>query len=101
MTLYKNVNGERIEMSEEEEAETRAEWLANENPVIDTDNINAEIDKLLDETDWTQVSDVDLTNAEKAQWDGYRAALRAVDRTPRPRDLGLPVPPSDTKRNGR
>ena len=101
MTLYKNVNGERIEMSAEEEAEIRAEWLANKNPVIDTDKITAEIDQLLADTDWTQVADVDLTTAEKSQWNGYRAALRAVDRTPRPRDLGIPDPPSDTKRNGR
>ena len=101
MTLYKNVNGERIEMSKEEEEALRAEWLANKNPVVNTDTINNEIDRLLADTDWTQIADADLTSAEKAQWNGYRAALRALDRTPRPRDLGFPTPPSDTKRNGR
>ena len=101
MTLYKNVDGERIKMSTEEEAEIRAEWAENENPTVGTDTINAEIDQLLADTDWTQVVDADLTNAEKSQWNGYRAALRAVDRTPRQRDLGLLVPPGDTKRNGR
>ena len=101
MTLYKNVNGERVEMSADEEAGIRAEWAANKNPTISTDAITAEIDQLLADTDWTQIADVDLTTAGKSQWNGYRAALRAVDRTPRPRDLGFPLPPGDTKRNGR
>ena len=30
MTLMKNLNGEHVEMSPEEEAATRAEWAANE-----------------------------------------------------------------------
>ncbi len=101
MTLYKNVNGERTKMSTQEEAEIRAEWAANENPTVSTDTINNEIDQLLADTDWTQVADADLTNAEKTQWDGYRTALRALDRSPRPRDLGFPPPPGDAKRNGR
>lgn len=99
MTLYKRIGGERIPMSEEEEAAIFEE--RNTPAVISTDDINTDIDRLLSGTDWTQVTDVDLTTAEKATWNGYRAALRAVDRTPRPRDLGFPVPPSDTKRNGR
>ena len=102
MTLYKHITGKgKVAMSAQEESEIRAEWAANENPSISADAIIAEIDQLLVDTDWTQIADADLTSAEKAQWNGYRAALRAMDRTPRPRDLGFPVPPSDTKRNGR
>lgn len=29
MTLYRNINGKRVKMSAEEEAETRAEWAVN------------------------------------------------------------------------
>jgi len=35
MVLYKQVNGERVQLSEEEEAATRAEWAANEQEAAD------------------------------------------------------------------
>jgi len=46
---------------------------------------------LLQITDWTQLSDVDLTEEEKSAWAVYRAALREIKfDTPNPQ---WPVPP--------
>jgi len=47
---------------------------------------------LLTQTDWTQVSDNDLTQEEKNAWAVYRQALRDIDvQKPHP---SWPVPPS-------
>ena len=51
MTLFKNVNGKRVEMSEEEEAEIHAEWAANKNKVgmpKPTPDLKAAIQAIID-----------------------------------------------------
>lgn len=49
---------------------------------------------LLDETDWTQVSDNNLTAEEKQAWAVYRQALRDLDGNADVMSLPWPVPPS-------
>ena len=49
---------------------------------------------LLDETDWTQVSDNDLTAEEKQAWAVYRQALRDLNGDADVMSLSWPVPPS-------
>ena len=58
--------------------------------------LRAERDRLLRESDWTQLPDAPLTAAERAEWAAYRQALRdlpqqAADRDPR--DVAPPRPP--------
>ena len=97
--IVRDASGAKVKrrMSDARQSEvddSRAESLT-------VDEINSEIDKLLAATDWTQMSDADLSPQDLAAFNGYRAELRAADRSPRPRDLNLPTIAMDTNRNGR
>jgi hypothetical protein len=37
---------------------------------------------LLESSDWTQLADINITEANKAEWDAYRATLRGIFATP-------------------
>jgi len=52
---------------------------------------------LLDETDWTQISDNNLTVEEKQAWAVYRQSLRDLDGDVDLMSLPWPVPPSQIK----
>jgi hypothetical protein len=58
-------------------------------PAVQTERgwaaVRAERDRLLAESDWTQVADAPLTAADKQAWADYRQALRDV-----PQDFGSP-----------
>ena len=49
---------------------------------------------LLGKTDWTQLSDIELTTEEKQAWAVYRQALRDLDSTKSIFDgVKFPIPP--------
>ena len=49
----------------------------------------------LQQCDWTQVADADLTTEEKSAWATYRQALRDLPETyPDPASVQWPTPPS-------
>ena len=59
--------------------------------------LRAERDRLLRESDWTQLPDAPLTAAERAEWAAYRQALRdlpqEVERLGGPARAAMPTPP--------
>ena len=54
-------------------------------PQVESDRkwatVRAERDRLLTETDWTQVADTPVTDEERQAWADYRQALRDVPQT--------------------
>ena len=89
--MYKAVNGEVIEMTDEEIAEhnanipTEAEILAEKWVGIRTQR-NAK----LSETDWRASSDLTLSD----EWKAYRQALRDVPTQSDPDNITWPTEPS-------
>lgn len=49
--------------------------------------------KLLQDSDWTVLSDVNLAN--KTEWETYRAAVRAIARDPQEGELNWPTKPQN------
>lgn len=50
--------------------------------------------ELLTQSDWTQLPDAVLTQAERTAWQTYREALQVIEfSTPNPDDVIFPVPP--------
>jgi hypothetical protein len=62
-----------------------------DNPTSDQNKTLAER-RLLD-SDWTVLSDVNLAN--KAEWEAYRAAVRAIARNPQEGELNWPTKPQN------
>jgi len=52
-----------------------------ERTAIKYDQLRSTRDKLLAESDWTQMSDCPLTDAQKASWATYRQSLRDLPST--------------------
>lgn len=91
MPLFKMVNGERVQMSPQEEADfenSRVIPLAAQQATK-----RKEIRTFLRATDWTQLSD-GPTGPEKAAWVQYRNSLKSLlkDQNLDP-TVALPVPP--------
>lgn len=59
-----------------------------------TDNYDEAV-RELQQSDWTQLSDVALTTANKAEWVTYRNALRDIARNPTAGDLTWPTKPQE------
>lgn len=58
------------------------------------DNLRAERDKLLAESDWTQIPDAPLTEQQKSDWATYRKSLRDLpENTPDPANPTYPEKP--------
>ena len=76
MTRYHNINGTRVQFTEEEEAVRDAEELAwtNDAPNRRMAELRRQRDVLLAETDWMANSDVTMSDA----WATYRQALRDI-----------------------
>ena len=55
--------------------------------------VRADRDGRLQESDWTQLSDVPLTEEKKAEWVVYRQALRDVTNQPDPFEITWPTKP--------
>jgi hypothetical protein len=66
----------------------------NQNPDIVGAKVRDQRNKLLSESDWTQLDDSPITNAQKLEWASYRQALRDVpDQEGFPFDITWPVKP--------
>jgi len=76
MPRYKMVNGETVQLTEEEEAARDAEekaW-ADAAPARRMKSLRSQRNQLLAETDWMGNSDVTMSTA----WKNYRQALRDI-----------------------
>jgi len=80
----------RFNWASREELEARAKAEALE-------RLRAERDRLLRDSDWTQLPDAPLTPEERAEWAAYRQALRdlpqEVERLGGPARAAMPTPP--------
>jgi hypothetical protein len=56
----------------------KAQWYADEEPKNELRKVR---NRALAGTDWTQVPDAPLTDAQKAEWRTYRTALRNITDT--------------------
>ena len=73
MPRFKIVNGERIQLTVEEEAELEAQAEAAD---LDLSMVRSQRDGQLRSTDWTQVGDAALGDHTAEEWATYRQALR-------------------------
>jgi hypothetical protein len=74
------INDEVREMNDDEFASyeaQQAEAIANA-PIIKGNEVRAERNRLLAESDWTQLADVVLTEDAKLEWTAYRQELRDI-----------------------
>jgi hypothetical protein len=55
--------------------------------------VRTERNKLIANTDWTQLPDAPLTDAKAANWGSYRQALRDITTQSDPFNIEWPVPP--------
>ena len=77
---HKLVNGIKVELTAQEIAQRQAEeqaWLdsAFDRAMAD---LRQRRNGLLSSSDWTQLPDTTLTNAEKTAWMNYRTELRNI-----------------------
>ena len=77
----------RDKTPEEIEAETEAQWM----------NVRSRRNILLQESDWTQLPDVDLSDELKQEWLDYRRDLRNITNHPDPFNLPWPTEPETPK----
>ena len=61
--------------------------------LVEHDQIRSKRNRLLVDSDWTQLSDVPLTTEEKTQWATYRQELRDFPETCNPENPVWPTPP--------
>lgn len=73
----------REKTKEEQDSEINSVW----------ENIRAQRNILLTESDWTQLPDSPLTNQQQIEWQIYRQQLRDVTLADSPYGIGLPIPP--------
>ena len=82
-TLYKMVNGERIELSAEETKLREAEEKEWSDGAVERgiNSIREKRNILLLESDWTQMADISdsrMDNLTKGKWQVYREELRDI-----------------------
>lgn len=77
---HKLVNGIKVELSAQEIAQRQAEEQAWLNGAFDRAmaDLRQRRNGLLSSSDWTQLPDTTLTNAEKTAWMNYRTELRNI-----------------------
>lgn len=68
------------------------QWVDPRTPQTEWVVVRQKRNQLLQESDWTQLPDVPLT--DKNQWAIYRQALRDVTEQPDPFNITWPVPPT-------
>lgn len=98
MTLTKQVNGEVLPLTDEEAAEVTARQEAWTNGADDraASILREDRNKLLDDSDWTQMNDSPLNNEDKIAWANYRTLLRDLPthtNWPNLEDADWPVAP--------
>jgi len=62
-------------------------------PSPSADQNKQQAEQKLKDSDWTVLSDVNLTN--KSEWEAYRAAVRAIARNPQEGNLNWPTKPQN------
>ena len=79
-TPHKLVDGIQVPLSAEEIAQRQAEEQAWLNGAFDRAmaDLRQRRNGLLSSSDWTQLPDTTLTNAEKTAWMNYRTELRNI-----------------------
>ena len=85
------VEGNEVVQYEQIRSKTQTE-IENENS-IQWQNIRNERNKLLLESDWTQLSDGPLTAEQKTEWSVYRQELRDVTSQSDPKNIIWPSKP--------
>lgn len=82
------INNEVREMTDEEFAEFEAAKLQEQEQalLLKADEVRAERNQKLKDSDWTQLADATLTDENKLLWAEYRQALRDV-----PQQEGFPL----------
>lgn len=68
---------------------------------VTTEQIQAEANALLEQTDWIYIPDANISTQEKNAILAFRQAVQAISHAPRPRNLGFPPLENAFKRNGR
>ena len=75
--LYKCVNGETVEYSEEDYAQAELDQQHHTNDILPKE-IRTKRNKLLSDSDWTQTLDSPLSAEQKQAWATYRQELRDI-----------------------
>jgi hypothetical protein len=88
-TLYKNVNGIEVPLSDEDLAQIAIDEAAATE--IQWERIRADRNSRLAACDWTQLSDAPV---DAAGWAEYRQQLRDITDQPNPFAIVWPVKPS-------
>ena len=80
MPRYKLVNGERIQLTAQEEADRNAEEAAWEAGAFDRAmvELRSKRNRDLKDSDWTQLPDTTLTNVQRQAWMQFRTELRNI-----------------------
>ena len=76
--MHKIVNGQRVELTAEEISQREAEEAAWQAGAFDRAmaDLRSRRNQLLAASDWTQLSDVALSDQDDTAWEQYRADLR-------------------------
>ena len=77
---HKLVNGQIVELTPEEIAQRQQDEIAWNNGAFDRAmaDLRQRRNTLLSASDWTQLPDTTLTNAQKQAWMQYRTELRNI-----------------------
>ena len=80
MARHHNINGNIVPFTAEEEAARDAEEAAWSAGAFDRAmaDLRQKRNKLLQESDWTVLSDNTLTNVQRTSWMNYRTELRNI-----------------------
>ena len=80
MPRHHNINGVQVPFTAEEEAQRDAEEQAWNDGAFDRAiaDLRQRRNKLLQESDWTVLSDNTLTNVQRTSWMNYRTELRNI-----------------------
>jgi len=78
MPRFKVVNGERIQLTADEEAELTAQAEAHD---LDMNHVRSQRNGMLSAADWTQIGDASLGDHTAEEWRIYRTALKAIPQT--------------------
>ena len=78
--MHKLVNGIQVPLTPEEIAQRQQDEIAWNNGAFDRAmaDLRSKRDRLLAASDWTQLPDTTLTNAQKQAWMQYRTELRNI-----------------------
>jgi len=78
--MHKIVNGQRVELTDAEVEQREAEEAAWNAGAFDRAiaELRGRRNQMLSASDWTQLSDVALSDEEDTAWENYRSDLRSL-----------------------